>query len=143
MKQYIGIPYLTCGRDRNGIDCFGLVQLIYREQLGIELPEPLPYIDIPKNQAMSARSMVKDYRKRSGLYQPFDVLLLEVWRWPAHCGVVLENNWMLHSLKGHDSVMEKYDGLKWGHRHAGAFFCEDVGQAASLSYQLSGGSFRS
>src|SRR5690606_9817186 len=37
-RQFLGIPYRHGGRDRNGLDCLGLVHLFYQE-LGIKLPD--------------------------------------------------------------------------------------------------------
>lgn len=37
--DYVGLPYLDFGRDRNGLDCWGLYMLIIKEQFGIDVPE--------------------------------------------------------------------------------------------------------
>ena len=38
IRKYLGAPYLHKGRSIDGVDCYGLVALVYRE-LGIEIPD--------------------------------------------------------------------------------------------------------
>ena len=38
-NDYVGIPFQKNGSDRNGTDCWRLIVMVYREKLGIELPD--------------------------------------------------------------------------------------------------------
>jgi len=38
-EKYIGIPFVEYGRSFKGVDCYGLVWLAFKEELGIELPD--------------------------------------------------------------------------------------------------------
>ena len=37
-ERYSNIPYVEKGRSRHGVDCYGLLHLVYLQELGIELP---------------------------------------------------------------------------------------------------------
>jgi len=39
LNEYIGIKYVFGGRDRRGVDCYGLCKLVYDEQYSEELPD--------------------------------------------------------------------------------------------------------
>jgi cell wall-associated NlpC family hydrolase len=39
LNDYIGIPYVIGGRGWSGVDCYGLVKLVYENEYGEELPD--------------------------------------------------------------------------------------------------------
>ena len=57
INDYIGIPFIDKGRDFKGCDCYGLIKLYYKNELGIDIPDVvaspnqlrLAYIEYIKN----------------------------------------------------------------------------------------------
>jgi len=108
MNGLIGIPYSEGGRDYDGVDCWGLVYLYYRDQLGIELPRLDGGYDV-KDLPMLADFL--DESKSTVNAEPIDeprdgdLVVMKFRGHPIHVGVYLDGS-VLHVLRGIDSVME-------------------------------------
>lgn len=119
--KFIGIPYKAKGNTVLGADCFGIVELVYNYQFKILLPT---YIHVDTEDLEVTKQVIKD--NKTGwvkLDKPEDncVVLLNVAGYPVHMGLVLNERVMLHSLKGHNSALEYYNGAKWKNRIEGFY----------------------
>lgn len=112
IKKYIGIPFVDKGRDIRGCDCWGLVRLVYKNELGIELPT---YGEISANDlAAVAKEVGSNYildpwQEIAAIdVRPFDVAVLRFYgsRQIGHVGVVAsEAMRLLHTERTVDSVV--------------------------------------
>lgn len=121
--KYVGIPFADHGRGASGCDCWGLVRLFYRQELGIELSDLGPsYRDT--TDAAGMRLVHADQLacwRRVHAPQPGDVALLNVLGAPVHVGVMLDRRRMLHVQRGIDAAIERIDGPLWRNRLEGFY----------------------
>lgn len=101
--RYVGIPYVARGFDRKGCHCFGLVHLVYREQLGIDLPE-YDGID-PKDSLSIARAfrqarLATPWHEATGPRHDFDLVLMLRGNVPMHVGIAVGSRRILHVEEG-------------------------------------------
>lgn len=121
--KYLGIPYRHGGRDMSGLDCLGLVYLIYRD-CGIEIPDN------------DGREYEKDWFKteperylqgirRYGVevpldsLQPLDLVYFKMGPVVTHTGVMVDDTSFIHVLERtrvHISTLN----FKWQRRLVGA-----------------------
>jgi lipoprotein Spr len=131
LDRFVGLPFLDRGRDGNGCDCWGLVRLIYRDLLSIELPSGLESYAGAGDRAAIAQAInagLGDWRPvPPGEEAALDVALLSRAGARCHVGVVTQPGWVLHTRQGGESVQEPLRRLErqgyslegyW--RHAGA-----------------------
>jgi len=125
IKNYIGIPFLKNGNDREGCDCWKLIVMVYREQLGIDLPD---YAEIFVTDSLAslrrvARTMKEERLKWRQVQTPipYDVILLRVNGLVCHAGLVIDRRRMLHIMDGTDSTVEEFTGLQWKQRVEGFY----------------------
>lgn len=120
-SKYIGIPYVVRGETMDAIDCLGLVKLIYRDELGIELPD---YNNIgTENLKATANEIATHFDGWVRVDEPkeYCAVLLKIASYPIHIGVCLNKSEMIHSLGGHNSAIERFNGLKWNKRIEGFY----------------------
>lgn len=98
------IPFADFGRDWDGCDCWGIVRLIYKEELGIELGL---YGGITVHDVMKVvRNFNREFRENwSKVSEPvaFDVAAMvneSGSRAFAHCGIMLSDSVLLHMRDG-------------------------------------------
>lgn len=129
--QYVGLPYKPLGRDRDGVDCWGLLALVWREQLGRELPD---YSALRWDKGADAKVVGAGAREYASQFVPVhpgqerlgDGVLLRLRGHPLHVGVVLTPGWMLHTHESANSCVESYTLSLWKNRVIGIYrYCHD------------------
>lgn len=128
IAKYIGIPFIRGGRDMStdgGLDCYGLCTLFYKNEFGIILPD---HRDINTN--ISDYNKCADAMLQQSTYDDFvlvgkpkygDLILMNVGGFPAHIGIFIEDNLMLHTNERSGSVIENYMGVKWKQKLQGLY----------------------
>lgn len=123
--SFVGLPYLDRGRTRAGVDCYGLLRLVYAEQLGIELPSYADdYVTAADDLAIAA--LIADELDPwdeigKGCEQEGDAVLMRSGLHLRHVGVVAGRARALHIESGDLSRIELYDFGPLAHRIAGFY----------------------
>lgn len=125
VSSYIGLPFQEKGRTRAGLDCWGLIRLIWLERGGIDLPvwaegyaETDPCPETSCHLAACARSFAEI---QAGQERAGDILLFRTGRHLAHVGLCIGAGRMLHILAGLASAVERYRSPRWLPRLAGVY----------------------
>lgn len=126
-RKYIGIPYKTYGRDLKGVDCYGLILLIYKEHLGIELPDPNTYKSWAESHEYlnafysESENVVSWYHKLwtpiEGVPHPYDVVLIRLFEElepPSHIGLYIGDGKFIHSMENLPATIHRLDYWKKG-----------------------------
>lgn len=128
VRKYVGTPYQDKGRDGAGTDCWGLVWMIMRDVYDTITPSYENTYATAEGRKEVAETITRnclnnpDWREiRDGEEQPGDLIILTIGGRPLHCGIVVDDKWMIHTLVGHNAVIERYDTAKWNNRRGGFF----------------------
>jgi len=120
INRYIGIPYKDRGRDVSGADCWGLVRMIYQDELQITLPS----YDGDYLSSEEAEEIGRLVNRERGSWreiprgeeQEGDIIVLRLMRCPMHVGVIYKPGMMIHLLRGCNAVAEAYTSRLWTNR---------------------------
>jgi len=125
LDDFVGLPWLDRGRDRNGLDCWGLLAIVYAERFGIVLPSFRDdYLTVADGDAVVA--LLEGHRETwrevpSGAEQAGDALLMSVGGRPRHVGVVAGGGRVLHIEQGAGAIIESYRSFRLRRRVLGFF----------------------
>jgi hypothetical protein len=121
-NKYIGIPFLDKGRDINGIDCWGLVRLVYKQEYHIDLPNFSTNYEADDTEQM--RDLLAQYKEgwekidapTEGCIVLFNILGVE-----SHMGIAVSSTHFLHARDRYDSAIESFESVAWRNRITGFY----------------------
>ena len=117
-NQYIGIPYKLNGRNREGLDCWGLVRMVYGEQFNVSLPALNQQYEHPTDADGfgDAYELALPEWREVDEPQEFDVYWCRIAGIECHTGIALGNGQMLHAMQGNDSHIVNIRNPAWQRR---------------------------
>lgn len=109
--EYVGLPFLAGGRDRAGLDCWGLLRLVWAERLGLIMPRFDGTDDPAETILLESAAMAEVER---GCERELDGVVMATERLaglgfrlaPTHVGVVTARGQVLHIEEGRLSMIE-------------------------------------
>jgi cell wall-associated NlpC family hydrolase len=101
-SKYIRIPFQDRGRGFNGCDCYGLLRLVYRYELGIDLLDLSDQYSSYKDQhcvkSLVAFEKMKWEEISKGKQKPFDAVLIRLdCAEFNHVGIVINEKLLLNT----------------------------------------------
>jgi len=111
-SRYIGIPFLDHGRSFAGVDCWGLVQLVMRQERQIDLPDygEISALDLQAVAGMIvSESAIEPWTRITTDIRPFDVAVMYRRHDPVHVGIMVSSNELLHIEEKIHTVMLPMD----------------------------------
>lgn len=125
LDRFVGLPYLDRGRSVEGVDCWGLVWLVYREVRGIDLPSYSDrYVTAADRQAMAeliGAELGPWNEIHASTRQIFDVVLMREGKFPRHVGLIVGRDAMLHAEPNTTSCIARLSSPLIRNRIVGLF----------------------
>lgn len=104
VDRYIGAPF-----DEYGLNCWGLVRLVYSDMLGICLPEhgEVSAFDLARSAGLIEQGASSDQWVEPDVPQEFDVVVMRRYggRIAGHVGIYIGDGMVMHTEKSTDCVI--------------------------------------
>jgi len=120
-SKYVGIPYKDKERSFNGVDCFGVCHLIYKEELGINLYEFIEYVEYDVYDPEDSHKVIHQKIPKiltilDEVSKPFRVFDIMLFYKSAkkdivnHIGVYIGDNKFIHAVENRESMVSRLRG---------------------------------
>lgn len=118
-SEYTPIPVIPGGRNKFGVDCWGLVVVVYAEKYDVKLPtfdgvdwtnSGDVWMKIADETTLEWNEISREDRRES------DVVILRIKGIPWHVGFVIDKNRFMHADPVRGVCVERIDSLHWKNR---------------------------
>jgi len=116
MRKYLNLKYKNLGRDLSGVDCYGLLYLIYKQELNIELPDFVS-LQYQKEWYKQEQNVILDniwsqWEQVSFPFKKFDALLFKFNSKLIvnHCGIYVGDGKFIHIYENTTSCINRLEG---------------------------------
>jgi len=137
-NKYVGIPYKEKGRDLNGVDCWGLVRLVYDEQFNIKLPSFTT--EYHQEDTLRIQELFSQYKEGwVQVDEPSEgtAVLFRVFGMESHIGIAISSTHFLHAREGYESAIESFNSPQWRNRILGYYkYCENTTSMSAVPHPL-------
>ena len=117
MKQYIGIPFTNGEPSFNGCNCITLVELIYKNELGIDIPKIRVLSENTRRVFVEYLQQIENNWLEVKEPEQYDVIAMardiKHPRMIQHFGIYLGDGKVLHSLENIGSHIDTLENLKY------------------------------
>jgi cell wall-associated NlpC family hydrolase len=100
IKKYSGLQFAPDGRDWDGVDCWGLVYMVYKHTRGINLPDFRGIFTASDQETyIKIHEVMAEERKKwddADTPQEFDMLHFRTGRHAFHVGIAIDQYRFLH-----------------------------------------------
>ena len=119
-SKYINIPYKHLGRNTEGVDCYGLVRLVYETEKGIILPEfqyEFDWVSEGCNHVvdgMNSPEIISNWAKVNKPYKPLDIIIFYLSNKKVvanHIGIIINDDKFLHVRIRYPSCVDRLSGF--------------------------------
>lgn len=125
LSDYVGIPFVSGGRTREGADCWGILRIVFHERLRILLPSRSDDYASTEDRAEVAAILAGGLQDWSQIdpaaARPLDGILMNTGGQPAHVGLYCGGGRLLHTERGTGSIIQPVDHIRVASRIAGYF----------------------
>lgn len=122
LEKYIGLKYKEKGRDFDGLDCWGLARLFYKNEFKIDLPSFSS--EYTQTDVQRIEELIAQYKEGwESIEQPEEgsIVLFRVLGSESHVGIVINKEQFLHVRENQDSAIENLSSPFWKKRIVGYF----------------------
>lgn len=136
LDQYVGIPFRDKGRAQTcqeaherGVDCWGLVQLVEREQFRVSLPSYVEEYEHVKDSKTIDSIMCREIERQTLVWKEWrqvdhpqigDVVIFRIGEEKTHAGVAVNDKSFLH-IRGDHAMVQDFTSPEWKLRTIGHY----------------------